>query len=85
LSMWSLEESHCRGAPHLNRIELPALVVQSMADTGVFPSDARAIYDALGSQDKSIELVTGDHYLENPSNARDTVADMIAAWVKQRT
>ena len=48
LSMWSLRDSHCRGAPHLQRITQPALVVQSTADTGVFPSDAQAIYDALG-------------------------------------
>ena len=41
LSMWSLAESHCSGAPHLNRITQPAMVIQSTADTGVFPSDAQ--------------------------------------------
>ena len=84
LSMWSLKESHCRGAPHLQRIKLPALVIQSLADTGVFPSDARGIHDALGSTDKRLEFVTGDHYLEHPATARDHVADMIAAWVGGR-
>jgi esterase/lipase len=82
LSMWSLEESQCRGAPHLARIDVPALVVQSLADTGVFPSDAHAIHDALGSRDKTLELIAGDHYLEDPG-ARDTVADLIAAWVQR--
>ncbi len=82
LSMWSLEESQCRGAPHLARIDVPALVVQSMADTGVFPSDARAIHDALGSRDKTLEFIAGDHYLEDPG-ARDVVADLIAAWVER--
>ncbi|MDA7725616.1 hypothetical protein N8881_02395, partial [Pseudomonadales bacterium] len=48
LSMWSLKESHCQGPPHLNRIDNPALVIQSLADTGVFPSDAQGIFDALG-------------------------------------
>jgi hypothetical protein len=81
LSMWSLRHSQCRGAPHLGRIGVPSLVVQSLADTGVFPSDARAIYDALAAKDKRMELVTGDHYLENPKNARDDVADLIAGWV----
>jgi hypothetical protein len=84
LSMWSLRESHCRGAPHLERIKLPALVIQSRADTGVFPSDAQGIHDALGSTDKTLEFVTGDHYLEHPGTARDHVADMIAAWVGAR-
>jgi pimeloyl-ACP methyl ester carboxylesterase len=81
LSMWSLRHSQCRGAPHLGRIAVPSLVVQSLADTGVFPSDARAIYDALAAKDKRMELVTGDHYLETPKNARDDVADLIAGWV----
>ncbi len=81
LSMWSLEDSHCSGAPHLARITQPALVVQSTGDTGVFPSDARAIYDALGSDDKKLEMIPGDHYLETPDTARDDVADLIAAWL----
>lgn len=84
LSMWSLRESQCRGAPHLKRIEVPALVVQSTADTGVFPSDAHAIHDALASSDKSLEFVTGDHYLVEPTDARDAVADLIASWLGAR-
>ena len=84
LSMWSLKDSHCRGAPHLERITQPALVVQSTGDTGVFPSDARAIYDALASDDKQLEMIPGDHYLESPANARDEVADLIASWLQSK-
>ena len=76
-----MRHSQCRGAPHLRRIATPSLVVQSLGDTGVFPSDARAIHDALGARDKRLELVTGDHYLESPPTARREVADSIAAWV----
>lgn len=83
LSMWSLSDSHCSGAPHLARITQPALVIQSLGDTGVFPSDARAIYEALGAQDKHLEMITGDHYLENPGNARDDVADLIVGWLRE--
>lgn len=84
LSMWSLADSHCRGAPHLNRITLPALVVQSDGDTGVFPGDAQAIYDALGSEDKQLEMIVGDHYLQTPADARDGVADMLTDWLHAR-
>jgi esterase/lipase len=80
--MWSLSDSYCSGAPHLNCIEVPALVVQSTGDTGVFPSDAKAIYDALASKDKTLEVVAGDHYLETPDNARDEVADLIVGWLQ---
>lgn len=85
LSMWSLRDSHCRGAPHLERITQPALVIQSDGDTGVFPSDARAIHDALGSSDKELQMIEGDHYLTQPTTARAGVADMIAAWVQARS
>lgn len=84
LSMWSLRTSHCQGVPHLRRITVPSLVVQSTADTGVFPSDALAIHEALASNDKEMHLVTGDHYLETPTTARDDVADLIAGWTGAR-
>ena len=84
LSMWSLEESHCQGEPHLKRIKEPALVVQSLGDTGVFPSDAQSIHDGLASTDKELHFVTGDHYLEEPDDARNVVADLIADWLQGR-
>jgi fermentation-respiration switch protein FrsA (DUF1100 family) len=64
---------------------VPSLVIQSDADTGVFPSDARAIYEGLGAQDQLLELVAGDHYLQQPGNAREEVADLIVAWLASRT
>jgi hypothetical protein len=45
--MWSLRTSQCTAAPHLARITQPALVIHATADTGVYSSDARALYDAL--------------------------------------
>ncbi len=83
LSMWSLRESNCRGAPHLARIEVPSLVIQSLADTGVFPSDARAIHDALAADDKTLEFMAGEHYLTD-DGARDEVADRIDGWLTPR-
>jgi acetyl esterase/lipase len=83
LSMWSLESSQCRGAPHLARVAVPSLVVQSTADRGVFPSDARAIVEALGAADKGLELVPGEHYFED--GGRPEVADLVAAWIEARS
>lgn len=85
LSMWSLESSNCRGEPHLKRIEVPALVVQSLGDTGVFPSDAKAIHAALASRDKTLELVRGAHYFEDSTKERLDVADLMAGWIGERT
>ena len=84
LSMWSLEYSQCRGADHLARIDVPSLVLQSLGDCGVFPSDARAIVGALGCADKELTIISGDHYLVEPLQAREMVAQSIHDWLLAR-
>jgi pimeloyl-ACP methyl ester carboxylesterase len=85
LSMWSLETSRCQGEPHLRKFDTPALVVQGLADTGVFPSDARKIHDFIGSADKRLELVKGAHYFEDSPQERIAVADLMADWIRSRS
>jgi len=85
LSMWSLETSRCQGEPHLRKFDTPALVIQGLADTGVFPSDARKIHDFIGSKDKSLELIKGAHYFEDSAEERIAVADLMAAWIHARS
>ncbi len=83
LGMWSLRVAQTRAEPHLNRITCPALVINAEADTGVFPSDAQRIYEALAGTDKSQAAIDTDHYFTTPG-ARDAQADTIAAWIAQR-
>jgi pimeloyl-ACP methyl ester carboxylesterase len=85
LSMWSLRTSQCTAAPHLRRITVPSLVVHASADTGVFESDARALFHAMGATDKRLEFIKADHYLLEPAGARTQAADLIAAWVGVNT
>lgn len=82
LSMWSLRTSQCIAAPHLARITVPALVVHATADTGVYGSDARALFQNLGAQDKQLEFLKAEHYLEG---ARSQAADLIGSWVGRRS
>jgi pimeloyl-ACP methyl ester carboxylesterase len=82
LAMWSLRESQCRGAPHLGRIDVPSLVIQSTSDRGVFPNDARAIHEAIGADDNELRFVPGEHYFE--SGGRNHVAELIAEWTSVR-
>lgn len=84
LEMWSLAHSSCRAEPHLATITEPALVVQSTEDQGCFPSDARAIYEALASTDKALVWVPGDHYLLEPAEARAEVAGTFDTFVRER-
>ena len=84
LSMWSLETSKCKGRDHLAKFTAPALVVQSTADMGVFPSDARLIFDAIGATDKTLKMVPGAHYFEDSETHRERVADLMAEWIKAK-
>jgi pimeloyl-ACP methyl ester carboxylesterase len=83
LAMWSLRTAQTRAEPHLARITSPALVINAEADTGVFPSDAQRIYDALASTDKSRCSINTDHYFTTPG-ARSEQADTIAKWIAKR-
>ncbi len=85
LSMWSLSESKCQGGPQLAKVEVPALVVQSTADMGVFPSDAHGIHAALAAKDKSLELIPGAHYFEDSEANRNAMVDLISAWIARRS
>jgi pimeloyl-ACP methyl ester carboxylesterase len=84
LSMWSLETSRCQGRPHLEKFSLPSLVVQGMADTGVFPQDARDIHSFIGSKDKSLELIPGAHYFEDSPEVRNIMASLVCDWARAR-
>jgi pimeloyl-ACP methyl ester carboxylesterase len=84
LSMWSLETSKCQGAEQLAKFDLPCLVVQGLADTGVFPSDAHKIFGAIGTSDKQLELIKGAHYFEDSREEREAAASLLADWVARR-
>ncbi|WP_176561886.1 alpha/beta hydrolase [Mycolicibacterium palauense] len=83
LGMWSLRTARTRAEPHLARIECPALVINADRDTGVFPSDARRIHDALAGTDKQLCSIDTDHYFTTPG-ARAEQADTIAQWITTR-
>ena len=83
LGMWSLRVAQTRAEPHLAHITCPALVINADADTGVFPSDAQLIYDALAGTDKAQFSIETDHYFTTPG-ARSKQADTIARWITKR-
>ena len=84
LNMWSLEDSECRGAPHLAVLDLPTLLIQPDADNGVFPSQAQEIFDAIAATDKEFVTMPGDHYFSEEPEHRPAVADRIVEWLAAR-
>ena len=55
----------------IRETSLPALVIQSLGDTGVFPSDAQTNLRRAGfATDKKLEFLPGAHYFEdNPAHS----------------
>ncbi len=88
LSMWSLADSQC-STDQARHIDLPAIVIDADADTGIFSSDTAKIVNALrgrpGAPDVPVHSVSGDHYLTEPAGARAEAADLIADWVRTHT
>ena len=86
LSTWSGLSS--RAAIRLTgpAVALPALVISYTADNSVFPSDTRAIHDALASPDKSLVEVDGDHYGYAPGGedraGGRAAAELIVDWLR---
>ncbi len=83
LTMWSLRHAQTRAEPHLALIGNPALVINAEQDSGVYPSDAQRIFDALATADKTLHPIDSDHYFTTPG-ARSEQADVIAKWIAKR-
>ena len=72
LGMWSLRYAQTRAEPHLARIDCPALVINAEQDSGVYPSDAQRIHDALagiGQDDVCDRLRSLLHHPRGPQRA----------------
>ena len=50
------------------------------ADARFCDQNTRKMFEAVGSKDKSIELIPGSHYLEDGPEHRHRAASIIAEW-----
>jgi pimeloyl-ACP methyl ester carboxylesterase len=84
LSQWSLDDSNGDGRVHAARIGVPVLVLYGSADELCFPSQARAFYDAVPHQKKSIQRIDGaTHYFEGRPDLVQSAAGDIADWARE--
>ncbi|NMH97946.1 serine aminopeptidase domain-containing protein [Pseudonocardia acidicola] len=91
LSTWSAISSRARLVDNAAALDIPCLVTTGTADRDIYPSDSRAIHDAVPHADKSLVMIEGaDHYLL-PSGergaGRDTraeAADHVQKWMRER-
>ncbi|GEL17646.1 hypothetical protein [Pseudonocardia asaccharolytica] len=84
LSTWSALSSNASIERAGAEMVLPTLLISYTADNCVFPSDFRAIVDAIGSSDKHVESIVADHYGNpiDPGDRRDAAANLVDAWLK---
>lgn len=91
LSTWSPERSNARTIDNLAQQNMPLLVVHYAGDCGTRTSEARAMFEASASDDKSFELVESvDHFGFSivppgepaPRNSRGT--DIVVDWLRTR-
>jgi hypothetical protein len=85
LSTWSGISSKAALARTAPAIEQPTLMVHYTGDQTLFPSDARAIFDAIGTSDKSILAFRGDHHgralATGDADGREAAGNAIGAWL----
>jgi hypothetical protein len=93
LSTWSGLRSEASLERTLPAVRVPTLVVNALADTDIYPSEARRAFSASGAADKAFgEIRAADHYLRPVSpegtrlaDPRDRAADeWIIPWLRER-
>ncbi len=88
LSTWSAFASNASLERNAPKIDAPALVVGYDGDNAIFPSDNQRALQLLGSPDKQLITVPGDHYgfgigTQERSGAPRAVG-AIADWLRDR-
>jgi len=82
LSTWSGLSSPAAVADTIGAVGVPTLVVHPTGDTEIRRHQARAIFDAAGSTDKTfVEIKGAEHYL--PGRRREAM-DLIIDWLRSR-
>jgi pimeloyl-ACP methyl ester carboxylesterase len=82
LSQWSVSETNQDTCRDLKFTSFPALVIQGTADMGIYPSDAKAIYDAVPNEKKELHFIKGGkHYFDHQQKELSEALDIMTGWL----
>lgn len=87
LSQWSIDDANADGPRAAADVKVPAFVVANSADNICTPGYANALFDALGSEDKSRITIRGaNHYYIGPDQKPllQEAAAACTAWLGER-
>ena len=88
LSTWSGLSSNADVMTNGAMITVASLVVYYRGDNAIYPSDARAAYEAIAASDKQLASAPGDHYgfgvgSQERSGAPEALGQIVA-WLRER-
>ena len=88
LSTWSATSSNADVVRNAPRVTVPSLVINYTGDNAIFPSDARAAFEANGASDKQMVTVPGDHYgfgvgTQDRTGAPQALSKIVS-WLSER-
>ncbi len=81
LSTFSIDDSHAYAPRDLQSVRVPVLVVGLNADQAAFPSDSRAMAEAVPDGNSTlVEMPDLNHYLVGQEGAVDEVVAVMRNW-----
>ncbi len=88
LSTWSGLSSNAVMAETAKSITEPVLVIRYDGDNSLFPSETRAIVDAIPAEDKTYEVLPGNHHgrpiREGDPNGQELAGKLMTDWIGKR-
>ena len=88
LSTWSGLSSNADVVTNAGKISVPSFVIYYRGDNAIYPSDARAVFEAIAATDKQLASAPGDHYgfgvgTQERSGAPQALKQ-ITGWLSER-
>lgn len=89
LSTWSGQSSNADFCSNVEKTRIPVLVVNALRDREIHPGDAKAMWDAVKSPDRTYLDQDAEHYFEPEFGARtapdvDRLMEKVVPWVVER-
>ena len=89
LSTWSAISSNADFCANAARISVPVLMANALRDREIYPGDAKQMWDAVASEDRTFIEVDAEHYFEPPFGEQEApdvkvLMDQVVPWALQR-
>lgn len=89
LSTWSGLSSNADFAKNIAQTRIPVLMVNALRDKEIYPADAKLMWDAVQSPDRTFWEQDAEHYFEPPFGEKtapdvDRLMEKVVPWALER-